>query len=50
VRLVAVEVGQGQAGAVVELARAARFPLARVEHDLAAIERVVLAERPREAA
>jgi release factor glutamine methyltransferase len=46
VRLVAVEVGHDQAGAVAALARDARFTRIRVERDLAGIERVVVAERP----
>jgi release factor glutamine methyltransferase len=45
VRLVALEVGAGQAGAVGELMRAAGFPAVRRERDLAGIERVVVGER-----
>jgi release factor glutamine methyltransferase len=45
-RLVAVEVGSGQAPTVAELARDAGFPETRIETDLAGIERVVVAERP----
>lgn len=45
VRLVALEVGAGQAGTVSELVRAAGFPAVRVERDLAGIERVVVGER-----
>jgi release factor glutamine methyltransferase len=45
VRLVALEVGAGQASTVAELARAAGFPLLRFERDLARIQRVVVAER-----
>jgi release factor glutamine methyltransferase len=44
-RLLAVEVGAGQARAVVELAREAGFQRVRAERDLAGIERVVVAER-----
>ena len=44
-RLVAVEVGEGQAGRAVALARAAGFARVRVEPDLAGIERAVVAER-----
>ncbi len=42
---VAVEVGEGQAPAVAELARAAGFARTAVRRDLAGIERVVVAER-----
>jgi release factor glutamine methyltransferase len=45
VRLVALEVGDGQASAVAELARAVDFQLLRFERDLARIQRVVVAER-----
>jgi release factor glutamine methyltransferase len=45
VRLLAVEVGQGQAGAVGELVRAAGFATVRTVPDLAGIERVVVGER-----
>jgi release factor glutamine methyltransferase len=45
VRLIACEVGQGQAAAVGELMRAAGFPALRAELDLAGIERVVVGER-----
>jgi release factor glutamine methyltransferase len=45
VRTVALELGAGQAGAVVELARAAGFATVRRERDLAGIERVVVGER-----
>jgi release factor glutamine methyltransferase len=45
VRLVALEVGAGQAPAVAELARAAGFEGLRFERDLARIMRVVIAER-----
>ena len=45
VRFVALEVGEGQAGRVVALARAAGFARVRVETDLAGIERAVVAER-----
>jgi release factor glutamine methyltransferase len=44
-RLVAIEVGEGQAGRAVALARAAGFARVRVEVDLAGIERAVVAER-----
>lgn len=44
-RLVAVEVGAGQAAAVSDLARAAGFARVSTEADLAGIERVVVAER-----
>jgi release factor glutamine methyltransferase len=45
VRLIALEVGAGQAGAVVELLRAAGFGSVHAERDLAGIERVVVGER-----
>jgi release factor glutamine methyltransferase len=45
VRLAALEVGAGQAGAVGGLLRAAGFPAAHAERDLAGIERVVVGER-----
>jgi release factor glutamine methyltransferase len=45
VRLVALEVGAGQAATVAELARAAGFDAIRFERDLARIQRVVIAER-----
>jgi release factor glutamine methyltransferase len=45
VKMVALEVGSGQAPAVMELARAAGFPAVRAEQDLAGIERVVVGER-----
>jgi release factor glutamine methyltransferase len=45
VRLAALEVGAGQAGAVAELMRRARFDTVRAERDLAGIERVVVGER-----
>jgi release factor glutamine methyltransferase len=45
VRLAALEVGAGQAGAVGELMRAAGFSTVRTEPDLAGIERVVVGER-----
>jgi release factor glutamine methyltransferase len=44
-RLVAIEVGAGQAEAVVGLMRAAGFAAVRAERDLADIERVVVGER-----
>lgn len=50
VRLLAVEIGQGQAGAVGELMRCAGFPTVRAERDLAGVERVVVGERGRRAA
>jgi release factor glutamine methyltransferase len=46
VRLLALEVGAGQAVAVGELMRAAGFVEVRAERDLAGIERVVVGERP----
>jgi release factor glutamine methyltransferase len=45
VALVALEVGAGQAPAVLELVRHAGFPAVRAERDLAGIERVVVGER-----
>ncbi len=45
VRLVAIEIGAGQAQAVGELVHAAGFAAVRVERDLASIERVVVGER-----
>jgi release factor glutamine methyltransferase len=45
VDFVALEVGAGQAPAVVELTRAAGFPAVRRERDLAGLERVVVGER-----
>jgi release factor glutamine methyltransferase len=45
--LLAVEVGQGQAGAVGKLMRRAGFAAVRAERDLAGIERVVVGERGR---
>ncbi len=45
VRLLAVELGAGQAGAVAGLAAAAGFAATRRERDLAGIERVVVGER-----
>jgi release factor glutamine methyltransferase len=45
VRLAALEVGAGQAGAVAALMRDASFATVRVELDLAGIERVVVGER-----
>jgi release factor glutamine methyltransferase len=45
VRLLAVEVGRGQAGAAGELMRGAGFPAVRSERDLAEVERVVVGER-----
>ncbi len=45
VRLLALEVGAGQAAVVGELMRAAGFPSVRSERDLAGIERVVVGER-----
>jgi release factor glutamine methyltransferase len=47
VKMVALEVGAGQAPTVVELTRAAGFPAVRSERDLAGIERVVIGEGPR---
>jgi release factor glutamine methyltransferase len=45
VQTVALEVGAGQAPAVIELAHAAGFRRVRAERDLAGIERVVVGER-----
>ncbi|MFZ1925034.1 MAG: peptide chain release factor N(5)-glutamine methyltransferase [Solirubrobacteraceae bacterium] len=45
VRMLALEVGAGQAAIVSELMRAAGFPSLRSECDLAGIERVVVGER-----
>ncbi|HEY3758384.1 MAG TPA: peptide chain release factor N(5)-glutamine methyltransferase [Solirubrobacteraceae bacterium] len=45
VRFAALEVGAGQASAVAELMRRARFESARSERDLAGIERVVIGQR-----
>jgi release factor glutamine methyltransferase len=45
VRLLALEVGAGQAPAVIELTRAAGFDSVRSARDLAGIERVVVGER-----
>jgi release factor glutamine methyltransferase len=45
VRLLALEVGVGQAAVVSELMCAAGFPSVRTERDLAGIERVVVGER-----
>jgi release factor glutamine methyltransferase len=42
VRLLAVEIGAGQADAVADLVRAAGFPEVQVERDLAGIERVIV--------
>jgi release factor glutamine methyltransferase len=50
VRLVALEIGAGQAQAVAGLMRTAGFTAVRVEHDLAGIERVVVGERVEERA
>jgi release factor glutamine methyltransferase len=44
-RFAALEVGAGQAPAVAELLHRARFAPARIERDLAGIERVVVGER-----
>jgi release factor glutamine methyltransferase len=44
-RLLAIEVGSGQAAAVIDLMRAAGFADARAERDLAGIERVVVGSR-----
>jgi release factor glutamine methyltransferase len=46
VRLLAVEVGAGQASAVGELMRTSGFSSVRAERDLSGIERVVVAQRP----
>jgi release factor glutamine methyltransferase len=45
VRLLALEIGVGQAPTVAELARAAGFDAIRFERDLARVQRVVVAER-----
>jgi release factor glutamine methyltransferase len=45
VRMVALEVGAGQAPAVGELTRAAGFAAVSTEHDLAGVERIVVGER-----
>jgi release factor glutamine methyltransferase len=45
VRVLALEVGAGQASAVAELSHAAGFDTVRFERDLARIQRVVIAER-----
>ena len=45
VKVVALELGAGQATVVMELVRAAGFPSVRAERDLAGIERVVVGER-----
>jgi len=45
VRLLMLEIGAGQAGAVVELARAAGFTAVASERDLAGIERVIVGMR-----
>jgi release factor glutamine methyltransferase len=45
VRLLVLEIGAGQAGAVAELLRAAGFGSVHSERDLAGIERVVVGER-----
>jgi release factor glutamine methyltransferase len=45
VRLLAVEVGQSQAAAVVQMMQRGGFATVRVERDLAGIERVVVGER-----
>jgi release factor glutamine methyltransferase len=45
VRLLAVEIGPGQAGATGELMRQAGFATVRAERDLAGIERVLVGER-----
>lgn len=47
VRLLAVEIGQGQAAAVGDLMRDSGFVEVRCERDLAGIERVVVGERAR---
>jgi release factor glutamine methyltransferase len=44
-RLLALEVGAGQAPTVAELIRTAGFDAIRFERDLARIQRVVIAER-----
>jgi release factor glutamine methyltransferase len=45
VKVVALELGAGQATVVMELVRVAGFPSVRAERDLAEIERVVVGER-----
>ncbi len=45
-RLLAIELGEGQAPAVAELVRAAGFADVRARRDLAGIERVVVGRRP----
>lgn len=45
VRVLALEIGAGQAATVGELMRAAGFPTVRAERDLAGIERVVVGDR-----
>ena len=45
VKVVALELGAGQATVVMELVRAVGFPSVRAERDLAEIERVVVGER-----
>jgi release factor glutamine methyltransferase len=45
VRVVALEVGEGQASAVAALMHDAGFRAVRAERDLAGIERVVVGER-----
>jgi release factor glutamine methyltransferase len=45
VRMLALEVGAGQAASVGELVRVAGFSAVRVERDLAGVERVVVGER-----
>jgi release factor glutamine methyltransferase len=47
VKLVALEIGAGQADAVTELIRAARFPGVGAQRDLAGIDRVIVGERGR---
>ncbi len=47
VRLIALEVGAGQAADVAELAHGAGFDAIRCERDLAGVQRVVVAERHR---
>jgi release factor glutamine methyltransferase len=46
IRVLAIEVGQGQADAVGELMREGGFAAVRRQRDLAGIERVVVGERP----
>ena len=45
VRMLALEVGAGQAPAVAELVRASGFAEVRAERDLAGIERVIVGAR-----